>query len=95
MNIAKFISLALKIKKVFKSSGKGVMGLSKTVIGVLILLLPLFGLQAATDAVSSNQVGLSEALFDVIQGIGVIITVWGIASKNDKIEKLEAGKGKE
>jgi len=89
MGIAKFISLALKIKKVFRSSGKGVLGLSKSVIGVLILILPLFGLQAATDAITGNQAALSNALFDIIQGIGVIMATWGIAAKNDKIARLE------
>ena len=90
MSLAKFISIALKIKKVFKSSGKGVLGLSKTIVGVLIILLPVFGLNEATEAIQGNQEGLSTAIEQTITGIGVIITVWGVASKNDKIDKLES-----
>jgi len=89
MGIAKFISLALKIKKVFRSSGKGVLGLSKSVIGVLILILPVFGLNDAVRAVAGNEAALSTALSDIIVGIGVIVSVWGIAAKNDKIARLE------
>jgi len=87
MGWIKMISLARKIKKVFKSSGKGVLGMSKTVVGVLILILPLFGLRDATDAISGNQAALSNALFGIIQGIGVIMATWGTVAKNDKIEK--------
>jgi len=89
MGIAKFISLALKIKKVFKSSGKGVLGLSKAIVGIMILVLPLFGLDRVVAAIAGNEAGLATAISDIIAGVGVIMATWGIYAKQDKIEKLE------
>ena len=86
MNIAKFIALAIKIKKLFKSSGKGVFGLSKTVIGIMILILPVFGLEHAAGVIKGQDVELSTSLFNIITGIGVIVTAWGAIAKNDKID---------
>jgi len=89
MGIAKFISLALKIKKLFKSSGKGVFGLSKTVIGIMILILPVFGLEHAARAIQGQDVALSTSLFNIITGIGVIVTAWGAIAKQDKIDEAK------
>ena len=89
MNWVQYLSMLKKIKKLFKSSGKGVYGLSKTFIGILIIVLPVFGLEDAARIIQGQEVELSLAVRNIITGIGVVVTVWGTVSKQDVIEKGE------
>ena len=87
MKWTKYIKILMKVRKVFKSSGKGVFGLSKTAIGIMIIILPVFGLEEATRIIQGQEAELSEALRDIIMGIGVLIAAWGAASKQEKIDE--------
>ena len=81
------ISVVVRIVKLLRSSGRGVAGLSKTVVGVLVILLGAFGLDWAASIVQGQETGLTEALQKIVEGVGVLLTVWGAIAKQAALEK--------
>jgi uncharacterized protein with PQ loop repeat len=71
----------LKILKVFKSSGKGVMGISKTAVGITIILLGYFGFPQLAEVLESQNAEAVQGTSQIIQGIGILLGVIGAVCK--------------
>ena len=89
MNLVEKIKVALKCAKLLKSSGKGVAGVSKTVVGLAVIGLATFGYEPIAHVLKGNEVEIGGVIQQVVQVAGIVVALWGKIAAQIKLEQAE------
>lgn len=77
-----------RLFSVYRSSGKGILGLSKTFVGIIVVFCMLIGQDQIAKAFQDNQKQAVELLTKLIAFGGLFVTVYGAGDKQNKLDKV-------